>query len=142
MKYEYFDMQWEDRPDWIAHARKETIKLWQEDYYKSQALSQPSSESNSTGLGPGYTTTIPPKPESDDEPWRRIKRARLNVNVQDELEYFQEKDEMLGEQVSALDYWIQKRNSGDSRYCQIAEMGIAVHSIPGMSAEPERVFSR
>jgi hAT family C-terminal dimerisation region len=127
MKYDYFQSEWNDRPDWITRAREETTKLWKEEYKLSTSSTI-------------HNTSVPAmsRLEEDEPQWRRKKRARLAVDNLDELERFQEKDEVL-EAPEALDYWIQKRRSVNS--CRLAEMGIAIHSIPGMSAEPERVFS-
>jgi hypothetical protein len=32
MKFEYFEQEWEDKPDWIARAKSETKRLWERDY--------------------------------------------------------------------------------------------------------------
>jgi len=51
----------------------------------------------------------------------------------------------LEEQLHGIDplaYWIQKRQSSDSRTRDLAAMATDILSIPAMSAEPERVFSR
>ena len=39
-----------------------------------------------------------------------------------------------------LQYWLEKAKS--PRWLDIATMAITIHSIPAMSAEVERVFSR
>ena len=59
----------------------------------------------------------------------------------DEFERFQSLEEQLNG-IGPLDYWIQKRQSSDSRTRDLAAMAIDILSIPAMSAEPERVFSR
>jgi hypothetical protein len=32
MKFEYFEQEWEDKPDWIERAKSETKRLWERDY--------------------------------------------------------------------------------------------------------------
>ena len=46
---------------------------------------------------------------------------------------------VLEQGVTALDYWLKP--SQRSRLPLLSKMAIDIHSIPAMSAEPERVFS-
>jgi hypothetical protein len=32
MEFEYFEQEWEDKPDWTARAKSETKRLWERDY--------------------------------------------------------------------------------------------------------------
>jgi hypothetical protein len=32
MKFEYFEQEWADRPEWVERAKTETKRLWERDY--------------------------------------------------------------------------------------------------------------
>ena len=32
MRFEYFENEWHDKPDWIAKAKSKTTELWERDY--------------------------------------------------------------------------------------------------------------
>lgn len=125
MKLDYFKSEWSERPNWVEEAKKETIALWETEY-KNPARQE-----------------MPTSLDRDDEPqWRRNKRARLAAEVSDQFERFQMQREHAGT-IGGLDYWLKIRESGDvAGLSDLTNMGIAIHSIPGMSSEPERVFSR
>ncbi len=46
MKFEYFDDEWQHRPDWIERAKAETTRIWTRDY-KGTATAP------ATGVSPG-----------------------------------------------------------------------------------------
>ena len=125
MKFEYFEEEWGDRPDWIRTAKEATIALWESEY---KCQTPPN--------GDGSTWK-----DSEEEPeWKRKKRARLAKDTQDSLQRYLEKEE--GDQIdNPLRYWTTKLQDSSSRHKLVASMGAAVHSIPGMSTEVERVFS-
>ncbi|KAK5087252.1 hypothetical protein LTR70_007379 [Exophiala xenobiotica] len=79
--------------------------------------------------------------DSGEEPeWKRKKRARRAKDTQDSLQRYLEKEE--GDQINnPLPYCTTKRQDSSSRHKLVASMGAAVHSIPAMSTEVERVFS-
>jgi len=79
--------------------------------------------------------------EPEEPMWRQRKRARLATERYDEFERFQSLEEQL-HGIGPLEYWIHKRQSSDSRTRDLAAMATDILSIPAMSAEPERVFSR
>ena len=131
MKLEYFQAEWADMPEWVAIAKNETISLWN-DEYKDTMATQARSEARG----------IPSSDSEEDVRWRRNKRARMASDVSDAFEAFQEhKGEARGFK-GGLNYWVQARAMGNIHPLDLINMGLAIHSIPGMSAEPERVFSR
>lgn len=126
MKFQYFEEEWEDRPDWVTMAKSETTALWNEKYR--------------TSIPSGGLETLS---SQEEEQWEIRKRARLAIDTTDELERFQKRDEEIGI-AGGLEYWVKKREMGGipGQGLDLINMGIAIHSIPGMSAEPECVFSR
>jgi len=129
MKFEFFEFQWAERPDWIKRAKDTTISIWQEDYKASSRATSP-------------LLSISQDPIDTQEPlWRQRKRARLGAERHDEFERFQELEEQFHGS-GPLDYWVNKRQSPDSRTRDLAAMAIDILSILAMSSEPERVFSR
>ena len=131
MKFEFFEFQWADRPDWVEKAKAETVAIWQSKYKSSSRAASP--------FLPVLGDIL--HHESEEPLWRQRKRVRLAAERHDEFERFQGLEEQL-HGIGPLDYWIQKRKSSDSRTRDLAAMAIDILSIPAMSAEPERVFSR
>lgn len=132
MKLEYFEQEWADKPDWVEVAKTETAALWKEEY-KDHILA-------AARVAPTAECSTPGGPDEDVR-WRRNKRARL-ANVTDAFDAFQQPKGEANGLKSGLDYWVQARALGNIHSADLVEMGLAIHSIPGMSAEPERVFSR
>jgi len=131
MKFEFFKFQWAERPEWIQKAKAATIAIWETKYKSSSRATSPFFSV------PGEVHQMEP-----EEPmWRQRKRARLATERHDEFERFQSLEEQL-HGIGPLEYWIHKRQSSDSRTRDLAAMATDILSIPAMSAEPERVFSR
>ena len=133
MKFEFFEFQWAERPDWIEKAKEVTVAIWQIQYKSSSRATSPFVPISEEIL---YQ-------ESGEPLWRQRKRVKLAAERHDEFERFQGLEEQL-HGTGPSDYWIQKRQSSDSGTGDLAAMAtdIQVLSIPAMSAEPERVFSR
>lgn len=72
--------------------------------------------------------------------WKRKRRTRWASDNQDELDSFQQRDVFEELKQGPLHYWLERKM--DIRYRDLAKMGIEVNSIPAMSADPERLFSR
>ena len=135
MKLEYFAAEWADKPEWVTAARREAFASWNKEYENSSATqAHPAFGSRrDAAVSNEYT---------EDVQWRRNKRARLASGPSDAFEAFQEeKGEARGIK-GGLEYWVKTREQGDIHVEDLINMGLAIHSIPGMSAEPERVFSR
>ena len=121
MKMEYFLSEWSSQSDWIQMAQK-SVENYQLDNWKTQEQS----------------TSFPEvRPDENEPEWKRRKRAQLHSNLQDPLQRYLEKNPE--DIADPLQFWVEKEN--DPQYSQLAAMGIAIQSIPGMSAKPERVFS-
>jgi len=105
------------------------MSIWQAEYKSSSRATSP--------LEPAFNQEV----DNEEPLWRQRKRARLAAEHYDELERFQMMEEQL-HGIGPLDYWIQKRQSRDSRTRDLAAMATDILSIPAMSSEPERVFSR
>ena len=129
MKFEFFEFQWAERPDWIQQAKDATLAIWQEEYKPSSRAASP------------LLAEIQEPIDILEPLWRQRKRVRLAAERHDAFERFQELEEQL-QGSGALEYWVDRRHSPDSRIRDLAAMAIDILSIPAMSSEPERVFSR
>jgi hypothetical protein len=142
MKLDYFDGEWEDKPEWISNAHNSSRRLWETEYkhgYMRKKSSTPNIDEDDVPAA--AAPTIIHDREVDEFPiWKRKKRARLAGSNQDEFERFQQRDCDEDLTLGPLQYWVQRRN--DPRQKERARMGIEIHSIPAMSADPERLFSR
>ena len=149
MKYKYFENEWEDRPDWIENAKSTVEKVWKSEYKPN------SSNSNDVVLLPvasprtpsARTTTRTITPLSDEltqlpdlPDWKKKKRRRLIRDDRDELERYLERETEDDLPTGPLQYWIDHLE--DTRQRGLAQMAIDIFTIPAMSADPERLFSR
>ena len=115
--------------DWIQRAKDTTLAIWQE-------------ECKSSSRAASFLLPVIEEPIDILEPLcRQRKRVRLAAERHDAFEQFQELEEELHGS-GPLEYWVDKRHSLDSRIRDLAAMAIDILSIPAMSSEPERVFSR
>lgn len=119
-KFEYFTGTWASA--WIDEAKHKVRALW-EDAYQSTGISR---ETVSTAIGA--------LPQSAYQAWISTKMAP--VNHADEFSRYLS-EPCLPHIDSALQWWVQQRG----QYPALALMAIDILSIPGMSDEPERVFS-
>ena len=152
MKFEYFRSEWVNRPEWIENAEKQTRTLWESEYKTSTnddyrevqlRVNTYMQAPASTGEDLEARTRINREAlqEFGDIPdWKRKRRARWASDLQDELDSFQQRDVLEELKIGPLHYWLERK--GDIRYKELAKMGIELNSIPAMSADPERLFSR
>jgi len=149
MKYKYFENEWEDRPDWIENAKSTVELVWTSDYKSGN------SNTNDILLLPVATprvpaaqltnTTISPVPcelpDLGDLPdWKKKKQRRLIRDDRDDLQRYLERETEDDLPSGPLQYWIN--HSQDIRLRGLAQMAIDIFTIPAMSADPERLFSR
>ncbi|KAH0604073.1 uncharacterized protein H6S33_007104 [Morchella sextelata] len=140
MKLDYFDGEWEDKPEWISNAHNSSRRLWETEYkhgYIRKKSSTPNIDEDDVSAA--AAPTIIHDREVDELPIsKRKKRARLAGSNQDEFELFQPRDCDEDLTLGPLQYWVQRN---EPRQKQRERMGIEIHSIPAMSADPERLFS-
>lgn len=72
--------------------------------------------------------------------WKQKRQARVIPPAGDQFDHFQDLEMDDIEIPDILQYWLEKAKN--PRWLEIASMAITIHSIPAMSAEVERVFSR
>ena len=136
MKLEYFEQEWADKPEWVQIAKTETTAFWQEEYKDCTLAAAKAARALTTEC------VTPSGPDEDASVrWRRNKIARL-ANVSDPFDVIQQPKGEASGLKGGLNYWVQARALGNLHSADLVKMGIAIRSIPGMSAEPERVFSR
>ena len=159
MKFDYFTTEWHDREDWIRNAEKEVNKLWTTEYkcflgernnlelplrhsnhFRSQAPSSKESHpciSSSESAAQSHFTLS----EFGVLPsWKKHKQARIAADKLDPYERFIQKEVEDEFPAGPLQYWLDWRS--DRHQEELARMGMEVFSIPAMSADPERLFSR
>lgn len=129
--WKYIDAQWANQKSWITRGKRAVKALWVVDYKQ-----YPISEAIS-----------PPKKQSNHEPnmmeeyrMRGLTQARSQRDKQTITDEFERYNSQV--QVDTrhpLDWW---RTVGVTEYPHLAQMAFDMLSIPAMSDEPERLFSR
>ena len=157
MKFKYFESEWESRADWIENGKAEVRKLWESQYkpaptspqeqrlrvaYHIRTSSSPATAVSPTSPSP---STIALTESSEDlinhiPDWQRRKRQRLMSDNCDELDRYLRRDVEDELPLGPLKYWID--HADDIRQRELSKMAIDIFSIPAMSADPERLFSR
>jgi hAT family C-terminal dimerisation region len=119
-KFEYFTSIWTS--EWIEDAKRKLRRFWEE-HYQSKGVSAET-----------VTKAIAPTPKNAYQAWINSKLAPVDC-VDEYTRYLT--DPTLPHIVDALPWWVQQRG----QYPALGTMAIDILSIPGMSDEPERVFS-
>ena len=159
MKFDYFATEWQERQDWIRNAKKEVNNLWTTEYKCSLGarnnLELPLRHSNH--ISPHGSSSkechprIPPVVSATQSPftlsefgalpsWKKNKQARIAADKLDSYERFIQKEVEDEFPAGPLQYWLDRRS--DRHQEDLARMGMEIFSIPAMSADPERLFSR
>ena len=130
--WQYVEAQWEHKKTWITSARKSVKHLWLTDY-KQQPISE--------ALSPEKKK---PKRELNIMEAYRIKGLqksgyqRRSAVMQDEYDRYYTQNQ-VEDCETPIEWW---RTIGREQYPHLAQMAIDLLSIPAMSDEPERIFSR
>lgn len=151
MKYRYFETEWEDRSDWIANAKSTVELVWTSEYKPRNSNTNdilllpvasprvPSAPQTSTTLATAFLPADVPH-LGDLPDWKKKKRRRLIGDDRDELQRYLEHETEDDLPFGPLQYWIDHLQ--DIRLRDLAQMAIDIFTIPAISAEPERLFSR
>ena len=137
-KLKYFEIEWKDHPDWILLAKTKSKELWTSEYRSSQYVDSTQVEVSPSTASPA-ASEVNSFPETALSRWNQRKRVRLSMGDIDQFDRFQgaeEEEEVL----DILAYWAVRYTN--PRWSQLAHMALEIHSIPAMSAEVERAFSR
>ena len=157
MKFDYFETEWKDRKDWVQNAEKEVQNLWQTEYkntsQEANNFELPLRHNNNLqptiaqpyriGISPPKSLAHTPLTQSDygDLPsWKKNKRARIAADKLDPYDRFIQKEVEDELPTGPLQYWLDRRSERNQE--ELATMGVEIFSIPAMSADPERPFSR
>lgn len=155
MKFKYFESEWESRPDWIENAKTEIRTLWESKYKAPPPTPQEQRLRVAQYITTTTTTTLPEaavtasgttgtcsaaSTETHIPDWKRRKRQRLMSSNQDDFDYYLRRDVKDDLPLGPLKYWID--HAEDLRQKDLAKMALDIFSIPAMSADPERLFSR
>lgn len=130
LKWAYLNYYW--KPDWVAKAKALMKSLWSE--YKSQDIT-PSAASQAAI----------PMDTSAANPLKRSLAAFMQNHSQasialDEYTHYCDQDTVLGEGETPLNWWLQPTQQ--KKYPNLSKLAIDILTIPAMSAEVERLFSR
>ena len=155
MKFKYFESEWESRADWIVNRKDAVRKLWESQYKPAPTTPQEErlrvayyiSASNSPAATTATTTSGSTVPGESSEAslthipdWQKRKRQRLMSDNCDDLDRYLRRDVEDELPFGPLKYWID--HADDMRQKDLSKMAIDIFSIPAMSADPERLFSR
>ena len=155
MKFDYFVTEWQDRPDWIRNAEKEVHKLWTTEYkhtlLETNQLELPLRHTYHGSKDSGTSVSLPESSSSTSSQfalsefgtlpiWKRNKRARIAADKLDPYDRFIPKEVEDELPAGPLQYWLDRRS--DRHQEELAKIGMEIFSIPAMSADPERLFSR
>lgn len=80
-------------------------------------------------------------PEAEQDPFTMFEaqlRSKIRPKSQDEYDDYI-KDTSYNATMTPLQWWLEK--SQRKRWPRLSQLAIDIHSIPAMSAEPERIFS-
>jgi len=152
MQFKYFETEWESHSDWIQNAKAEVRKLWESNYKpppptpQEQRLrvAQYLTTTPATATPEGSVLPNDVTSESSTQThildWKPRKRQRLISSNRDDLDDYLRRDVEDEFPLGPLKYWID--HAEDLRQKDLAKMTLDIFSIPAMSADPERLFSR
>lgn len=128
----YLETQWDKKPGWVTDARKAAKSLWTSQYKK-----QPVSEAISP-----VKTIMPHREPNKIQAYRqagikKVMEQNHKQAVTDEFERYCTQDQVNTD--APIQWW---QTTGSLLYPKLAQMAIDILSIPAMSDEPERIFSR
>ena len=128
--WDYLEAFWNKQPKWIKDGQRAVKRLWL-DGYKQQPISDALS---------------PQKNTSDGEPTGIQAYRMRGIKAKQTANREKRKDEYDGycaqgqiECDEPIAWWT---TTGKVQYPQLAQMALDILSIPAMSDEPERIFSR
>jgi len=131
MKFNYFQEEWKDRPEWIVSAQETVRTIWESSYKGSSTVHGV--------LGQGRPLEADLNPAESLTCWERKRLAvtQLSANV-NMLQCFQQ-EAYIHPVRDVVGWWYDRLQ--DPRWKDLARMALTYLTIPAMSAEPERVFS-
>jgi hypothetical protein len=127
------ESQWANRKSWITTGRKAVKSLWNSTYKQLPVSDTISPVKKATAHEPDTLETFHNRAKS-------LAKARSKVQkvaVPDEFERYSNQEPI--DLRLPLEWW---RTIGSNEYPHLAQMAFDILSIPAMSDEPERVFSR
>ena len=135
-KVRYFKIKWRHHPGWILLATTKSKDLWTMEYRTLQYIDTTPAQPCPT---PTASTGFEIFPDDTLSRWKQKKQTRLTQGESDYFDHFQAAEEEE-EVPDILAYWAARLNN--PKWSQLTHMALEIHSIPAMSAEVERAFSR
>jgi hypothetical protein len=126
-KWRYFEQKWAEHPDWLANAKREMRKFYQQhwEHRPTPAIAAVEPlETRRRDLAPFQLWLTPHNYYAADE------------EPKDEYEFY------MSSKPVTCDHPIEWWRANQSTYPKLAQMAFDLLSIPAMSAECERVFSQ
>jgi hypothetical protein len=132
-RWDWFTNAWNDKPDWVAEAKRIVENIWVTDYsYIGVRISSQSSEDSSLPAERSRFYDLFTANNRISQPLRSI------VVIGDEYEVWQrDRDSNDGNVREPLAYWVAKQE----RYPRLSQMALDFLTIQPMSSECERAFS-
>lgn len=129
---QFLEAQWSSKKAWVTTARKQVKSAWTSSY-KQQPVSEAISPQKNRASGGEYNVIQAYREAGIAKARDRVQR----MVVVDEFDRYCAQDRVDTD--CPLEWW---RTTGARQYSTLAQMAIDILSIPAMSDEPERVFSR
>jgi len=141
MKMEYFDVQWDKRPDAINLAKNTLNSMWV-NTYKGQyptgtVLTQQDASSQEADLQNPISNT--PQKHKFQTSFQRKRQVLMESQGIDKLAQYLQEPISQDIDIDLIEYWSKVFNIRGMR--DLTQMALEILSIPAMSAEPERIFS-
>ena len=131
MKFNYFQEEWKNRPEWIVSAEAIVQTVWKSSYKGSSAAHGVA--------GQGCPLKADPNAVGNLTRWecKRLAVTQLPANL-DMLHCFQQEAQIHPVR-DVVGWWFDRLH--DPHWKDLARMALTYLTLPAMSAEPERVFS-
>lgn len=128
----YLDAQWSNNKQWVKDAKSSVKALWTKDY-KEQPISDAISPQKARNVGRKLNCVE----EYREQGIVKANEATTTRTVADEFDRYCKQERV--ETDAPIEWW---QTTGYQLYPRLAQMAIDILSIPPMSDEPERIFSR
>ncbi|MFX3649103.1 MAG: hAT transposon family protein [Paenibacillus sp.] len=154
-KFDYFNVNWADRPDWLETAKRQVKNIW-ENQYKTTNNAANTTTNSGTMIAPAASNTSTDTAayllQWQENREKRLRKAGSKLSHLDAMDRFQheytdnwerEYPNPTNKRNSVIRYWVHRRKSAASspETSSLAQMALNVLVVSPMSAEPERVFS-
>jgi hypothetical protein len=140
--WKYINIQWQQQKNWLRTGRAALTALWQSDYAPNDAaLATPATTNLSSPKKTRYRQdrrNLSTMEEYRQQALAQARGIQRPTTQDDELERWLDDQLAVDGNTAPLAWW---RDNGKN-YPRLTQMAVDLLSIPAMSDEPERLFSR